>query len=130
MKLDLSSIVAGEYLVLGLVLFAVPDLFFNPVDGIFRTISPVRTTALDSDHLDPITSILANMIGGFILMLAICLSMANNPMKRNHMLRTCFYAHVFLTLVCGHAAIVRAYPMLNYRFYLFGPIHIHTSTSP
>jgi hypothetical protein len=115
MKLDLSSIVAGEYLVLGFVLVTVPDLFFNPVDGIFKAISPVRMTALESGHLDPITSIVANLIGGMLLTLAVCLLMADNPMKKNDMLHTCFYSHVFLTLVCGHAAVVQAdgNPYLN-----------------
>jgi hypothetical protein len=115
MRLDLSSIVACEYLFLGVVLFAVPDLFLNPTDGVFKTISPVRMTALESGHLDPITSISANLIGAMLLSLAICLLMADNPMKKNDMLHTCFYCHFFLALVCGHAAVVQAdgNPYLN-----------------
>ncbi len=115
MKLDLSYIVAGEYLFLGLVLLAVPDLFFNPVDGVFKAISPVRRTALESGHLDPITSIVANWVGAGLLTSAVCLLMADNPMKKNDVLRSSFYCHVFLTLVCGHAAVVQTdgNPYLN-----------------
>jgi len=103
MKLDLSSIIAGEYLFLGFILFTAPDLFFNPVDGYFKAITVVRTTALESNHLDPITKVVSNLIGAGFLSLAAMLLMANNPMKKNDVLRTGFYFHVFLTLVCGHA---------------------------
>jgi hypothetical protein len=70
-KLNLSAIVAGEHLVLGFVLVTVPDLFFNPVDDIFKTISPVRKTALESDHLYPKTSIVTNLIGAGLIMFAV-----------------------------------------------------------
>jgi hypothetical protein len=103
MKLDLSSIIAGEYLFLGFILFTAPDLFFNPVDGYFKAITVVRTTALESNHLDPITKVVSNLIGAGFLSLAAMLLMANNPMKKNDVLRTGFYFHVFLTLVCSHA---------------------------
>jgi hypothetical protein len=105
MKLDPSSIVAGEYLFLGLILFTVPDFFFNPVDGYFKAVSGIRKTALESNHLDPITEITTNLIGAGFLSLAAMLLMADNPMKKNDVLRTCLYFHVFLSLVCGQAAV-------------------------
>jgi hypothetical protein len=114
MKLDPSSIVAGEYLFLGLILFTVPDLFLNPVDGYFKALSGVCKTALESNHLDPITEITTNMIGACFLTLAASLLAADNPMKKNDVLRTCLYFHVFLTLVCGHAVFQAAdNPYLN-----------------
>ena len=101
MKLDLSSIIAGEYLFWGFILFTAPELFFNPVDGYFKAITVVRTTALESNHLNPITEVITNLVGAGFLSLAAMLLMANNPMKKNDVLRIGFYLHVFLTLVCG-----------------------------
>ena len=105
MKLDLCTIVAGEYLFLGLILYTVPDLFFNSADGLFKVISGVRATELESNHFDPMFEIITNLKGAGVLSFVAMILMSKDSMTRNHLLRTGFYIHFFLFLLYGHAVI-------------------------
>ena len=72
--------------------------------GIFRTISLFAwrpsnwTTSIPSRRSSPILQEHSSS----------CSRSPDRPTKRNHMMCSCFYSLVFLTLVRGHAAVVQA----------------------
>jgi len=104
-KLNLCSLVAGEYLILGLILLIDPDAFFNPEDGLFKAISGARSTELESNHFDPMFNIITQLKGAGIASLAVSILMIRDEMTRNDVLRTGLYFHLLLVLVYGHATI-------------------------
>lgn len=114
MKIDpMSTVLVVEYLFFGLTLFTNADYFWNPEDGLFRCISYVQQTELDSNHLDPIAQVIATMHATGLLSLALLFLAAKDAMTKNDALRTALYNSLLLFLVFAHAFIFIRNKYLN-----------------
>ena len=114
MKIDaVSTVLVGEYLFFGLTLFTNADYFWNPEDGLFRCISYVQQTELESNHLDPIAQVIATLHATGLLSLALLFLVARDTMTKNDALRTALYNSLLLFLVFAHAFIFIRNKYLN-----------------
>lgn len=109
----LSTLFAAiEPLFFGLFAYIAPDVFMNPEDGIFKSITYVRTTSLDTNHIDPINRIKMMNVSAGLLSLAAMQFLAKNHMNKQSLLTTKLYNATLLLFVFLHAASLES-PNLN-----------------
>jgi hypothetical protein len=99
MTLLSSLLLVAEPVCVGLVNYVAPNMFLNPKDGIFRFLSVVRTTSLDSNHFDPINRVLMMAIGACVLTIAVLQILAKDHMAKRSLLRNKLYYAAFMSLV-------------------------------
>ena len=99
----LSSVLASaEHLLSGLFVFVAPDMFMNPDDGLLRSVSCVRETSLETNHIDPINSIKMMAYGAGLLSFAGAQFLASSRLDKRALLTSKLYLETLTLLALLH----------------------------
>lgn len=86
--------------------YVTPDWFLGPDDGYLRSLSLIRRTSLDANHLYPINRVLLMACGAHMLAFCLMQTLANKDVlaKRN-LLKAKWISAILVMLVFGHTAL-------------------------